>query len=317
MMMIRSTILAAVVLAIAAPAASARTIKLDKDGLTAWVPDQWKVETADAMVLASAPNNGATALFISQPVRDLDLAYKNMPAVVKAMMPSIQFGKAQRVAVANLSAILVSGIADVTNDTGTMKIEANIVVLITPGQRALYLITMVQAENASQFDGAIRKILSSVAQAAGGSAPAQGPAAPAENPCWEMKGQPNGWAKQTWHGVSYLLPRDWSASEGKNPDTDEKYLQIANQDDGSAILVFTYAAPKQDAAWKALSPQFQPYGLGDVAWGAVVGERALCAKGQVSDAVLFHHGQTALVMLSRAGSDPSTTRGILGSMRWK
>jgi hypothetical protein len=309
-MMMRSMILAACVLA--ASTADARNIKLDKDGLTAWVPDQWKVETTEALTVASAPNGAASAVFISQPIRDLELAYKNMPTVVKAMMPSIQFGQAQRGMVANLSAIAVNGIADVTNDTGTTKIEVNIVVLITPGQRALYLITMAQAENARQFDGAIKKILAGLAPAAGGGA-AQ---APAENPCWEMKGQPNGWSKQSWHGVTYLLPRGWSASEGKDDNTDQRFLQIANQQDGSSILVFMYAAARPDAAWQAVAPQLQAYAVGDAAWGSVVGERALCAKGSASDAVMFHRGQSALFMLSKAGGDPSTTRGILGSMRW-
>jgi hypothetical protein len=315
-MMMRSTILAALVLAIAAPAADARNIKLDKDGLTAWVPDQWKVETTEALTLATAPNGAASAVFISQPIRDLELAYKNMPTVVKAMMPSIQFGQAQRGMVANLSAIAVNGIADVTNDTGTTKIEVNIVVLITPGQRALYLITMAQAENARQYDGAIRKILAGLAPAAGGGA-APAAQAPAENPCWEMKGQPNGWSKQSWHGVTYLLPRGWSASEGKDDNTDSRFLQIANPQDGSAILVFTFASPRPDQAWQAVAPQLAAYAVGDAAWGSVVGERALCAKGSASDAVMFHHGQSALFMLSKAGGDPSTTRGILGSMRWK
>jgi hypothetical protein len=317
MRIIHSSVVAAIILACAAPLARARTIGLDKDGLTIWVPDQWKVDQNESAISALAPNGGATAMFVLQPIRDLDLAYKSMPAVVRALLPTIQFGAAKRTTVANVNAIIVNGIADVQSDAGATKIEVNIVVLVTPGQRSLFLITMAQAESASQYDAAIRKILAGIAP--GTAAPGGGtaPAAPKDNPCWELKSQPNGWSHKDWHGVSYLVPPGWTSSEGKNPNTDDTFLQIANAGDGSSILVFTYASARPDAAWQALAPQLQGYGLGDVAWGEVVGQRALCAKGGASDGVLFHRGQTALVMLGRAGGDPSTMRGILGSIRWK
>ena len=294
--------------------ADARTLKLDKDGLTAWVPDQWTVATPDASTTTvTAPNQGASATFLTQPIRDLDLAYKNLTPLMKQMLPSIQFGRAQRTTVANLAAIQVAAVADVATQAGTVKFEANILVLITPGQRALYVITVVQAENAAAFDGPLRKILGGLAQASGGGA---APGAPRENPCWEMKGQPNGWAKRDWNGVSFLLPRGWSATEGKNPDTDAPYLQIAG-DDGAGILVFAFGAARPDAAWQQLGGQLAAYALGDAQWGEVVGQRALCARGAQSDGVLFHRGNVALVMLARAASDPATMRAVLGTMRWR
>ena len=317
----RSCLVVAMVMVGLVSAAQARSIKLDADGLSAWVPDQWKVDSTDTTVTALAPAGTATALFLTQQIRDLDVAYKNVPAVMKAVLPTIQYGQPQRVSVAGLSAILIRGSADVTADTGPMKIEANIVVVITPGQRALYLITLVEATSARSYDTAIQKILSSVA-VGGGTAAATAPTAPAApaapkaNACWEMKSQPNGWSKQTWNGVSFVVPRGWTATPGKNPDTDEAYLQVANTD-GDSILVFAFAAAAPNAAWQALAPQLHAYELGDVAWGEVVGQRALCAKGSASDAVMFHRGSTALVMLGRAASDPSAMRGVLGSMRWK
>jgi hypothetical protein len=302
----------AIILALASTA-DARTIKLDKDGLTAWVPDGWTVANPDAATTtATAPNNGASATFLTQPIRDLDLAYKNLSPLMRQMLPTIQFGQAQRTTVANLAAIQVGAVADVATQQGNLKFEAHIIVLITPGQRALYVITVVQAENAAAFDGPIRKILGGLAQAAG----AGQPSAPKDNPCWEMKGQPNGWSRRDWNGVSFLLPPGWSATEGKNPDTDAPFLQIAAQD-GSSILMFPFAAARHDAAWQALGGQLSAYGVGEAQLGEVAGQRALCARGSASDAVVFHKGGTALAMLARAASDPSAMRGILGSIRWR
>ena len=304
----------------AASSAQARTLKLDKDGLSVWVPDQWKVDTTDAGITALAPSQTATAVFLTQPIRDLELAYKNLPTITKAILPTVRFGQPKAVNVANLSAIMISGIADVTTAAAATKVEANFIVLITPGQRALYVITIVQAEGARTFDGAIQKILSGVAQTARATTPEQGAPAqkPAlkENPCWEFKGHPNGWSRQDWDGVSYMVPRDWTATEGKNPDTEAVYLQIAKPN-GSSILLFTFAAARPDLAWQALASQLQALGVGDAEWGEVVGQRALCAKGSASDGVLFHRGDTALAMLGRAVDDPAEMRGILGSIRWK
>src|SRR5262249_53319062 len=162
--------------------------------------------------------------------------------VVRALVPNVQFGKPRRVQIAGLSAIQVPGYADVTTSEGTTKVELAVAVMITPNQHALYAITMVEAANAPKFDTAIRQIWSSFAIGAGGSGRAE-PAktgAPRDNPCWEMKGQPNGWSKRDWNGVSYLLPRGWSASESRDPNTDAAYLQLSDGD--ATIVVFAYPA---------------------------------------------------------------------------
>jgi hypothetical protein len=82
-------------------------------------------------------------------------------------------------------------------------------------------------------------------------------------------------------------------------------------------VVFAYPAQSHAAAWQALAAQLQAYGLGEAAWGEVIGQRALCARGEASDGVVFHRGTSALVMLGRASGDVSTMRGVLGSMRWR
>jgi hypothetical protein len=307
-------IVGVVVVCATASSAVAGNVRLDKDGLTAWVPDQWTVDRSnEGIVAATAPNQAASAIFMSQAIRDLELAYKNMPAVMRTLVPNIQFGTPTRVTIANASAIVIKGVGDISDQ----KIEANIATLITPGGRALYVITLVQGESAASFDATLRKIIYGLTPGLGGTQ-TQAPAAPAPpktNPCWELKSQPNGWARNEWRGVSFLLPKGWTMSEAKDPNTDAAYLTITDR--SSTIMLFTFAAAKHDGAWQALASQLPAYGLGDVAWGEVVGQRALCATGSASDGVVFHRSGTALAMLARAGGDPSNMRGILGSMRWK
>jgi hypothetical protein len=311
------TLLCLTILSAFASVADARTIKLDGGTLTTWVPDQWAVDASnDAAVTAAAPSQNAAAMFVVQQVRDLDVAYKNVAEVVRALVPNAQFGKPKRVQIAGLSAIQLTAYADVSSGEATTKVELIVAVMITPGQRALYAITMVEAASASSFDGAIRKIWSSFAAGRGGTerAEPQKTGASRENPCWEMKSQPNGWSRREWNGVSYMLPRGWQASEQRDPNTDAAYLTITDGD--ASVIVFAYPAASHAAAWQAVASQVEAYGLGDAAWGEVSGQRALCARGSAADGVVFHKSGTALVMLGRA-SDPTTMRGVLGSMRWR
>jgi hypothetical protein len=286
--------------------ADAKNIALDKDGLTAWVPDQWTVQTSDVMVSAMAPNNAASCVFMSQPIRDLDLAYKSMPKAVGTLVPGMTWGQPQRVTIANAQAIVLKGIADVDGH----KLEANVATLITPNQRALYVITLVEAESAPAYDQTLRGILYGLK--AGSGAPVPPPSR--DNPCWEMKTQPNGWSRRDWNGVSFLLPQGWSSAEARDPNTNQPYLTITGG--GASIMLFTYGAARHDAAWQTIAGTAQQYAVGQAAWGTVDGQRALCAKGQASDVVVLHKGNVALGVLAKA-SDPTAMRGVLGSIRWR
>ena len=294
-------------------AAHAKPLALPQDALETWVPDSWMVANENGMTAVASPNQAASAFFVSKPIRDLDVAYKKLGDVIKPIIPGIQFGKPSRTTIGGLSAIMIKGVAELAGEGGeTVTLEATIVVVATPNQRALYAGTIVHAEHASAYDATLTKII------AGLSRPQQKAAGkPGPNLCWEFKGHPNGWRSQSWKGVKFLLPAEWRHQASEDPDTGTPVLQISHED-GSSVVVFAVASNSAAEAW-AVVEQAADYRLGKPAQGSVSGQPALCARGSgggTTDAVVMHKGSSALVMLSRGAGDGAANRAILGSVRW-